>query len=354
MKEIQETGQENWNPWHPICTAYDVGPLTDPDLNPIKKLKQFFTDLECLEFDRENIRFSFSKKLSTDSNAILTEAISKSYLYALGKIGSDIVAGIPQLDAKMVNELSLSLWFACVMKKDPIKLEKYEKEALRYKEQYRRRPPEHMFSDSIIVDPDVSEFEVGDSVEMDELESEDSDTVERRIVSSWVAQLLPLALCESRSRYFFDEDDSYEVNAVEAVRNEGKNFYSLPEFKTDWPSILTDKKKYTGEQVDKILEKVSRSISRSLSDLKLPYQFKLQTTNKPNVGYGVEILLQKNGATNWVTLRHVGTGIGQVIPVLLATESQGESIAEVSLLRQPELHLHPRQQADLAEIFITK
>jgi predicted ATPase len=50
-----------------------------------------------------------------------------------------------------------------------------------------------------------------------------------------------------------------------------------------------------------------------------------------------------------VSLRDVGVGISQVLPVLVAaygTEGQ------MHLMEQPEIHLHPRLQAELADVFI--
>ena len=57
---------------------------------------------------------------------------------------------------------------------------------------------------------------------------------------------------------------------------------------------------------------------------------------------------KKTGAL--VEITNVGTGISQVIPVIYACwlYQHGTSI----FVQQPELHLHPKQQADLADVFI--
>lgn len=56
--------------------------------------------------------------------------------------------------------------------------------------------------------------------------------------------------------------------------------------------------------------------------------------------------------TNWgpsVTHRDVGVGISQVLPVLVAALGSSE---KTLLMEQPELHLHPRLQAELGDVFI--
>lgn len=50
-----------------------------------------------------------------------------------------------------------------------------------------------------------------------------------------------------------------------------------------------------------------------------------------------------------VSLRDVGVGISQVLPVLVNSYSKENS---VSAIEQPELHLHPKLQSELADVFI--
>lgn len=56
-------------------------------------------------------------------------------------------------------------------------------------------------------------------------------------------------------------------------------------------------------------------------------------------------LLEKDG--NQVRFDDVGSGVSQIIPVLVAIYSQ-----KLVYLHQPELHLHPRLQAQLADVFV--
>ena len=62
-----------------------------------------------------------------------------------------------------------------------------------------------------------------------------------------------------------------------------------------------------------------------------------------------ELVLIDQRTNTVVTHRDVGTGISQVLPVLvLAYGSEGKLIA----MEQPEIHLHPALQAELGDIFI--
>ena len=62
----------------------------------------------------------------------------------------------------------------------------------------------------------------------------------------------------------------------------------------------------------------------------------------------VEVILRDKRSGTPVSLGDVGVGISQVIPVLVAARDQSLPIAYIE---QPELHLHPKQQAMLGDVF---
>lgn len=57
----------------------------------------------------------------------------------------------------------------------------------------------------------------------------------------------------------------------------------------------------------------------------------------------------RGGAQDMVSIADVGLGVAQVLPILVALLSAGRG--QVVYIEQPELHLHPRAQWKLAEIF---
>lgn len=62
-----------------------------------------------------------------------------------------------------------------------------------------------------------------------------------------------------------------------------------------------------------------------------------------------ELVLRDVKKSTTVTHRDVGIGISQVLPVLvMAFASRGKLLA----MEQPEIHLHPALQAELADVFI--
>ncbi|MTJ17959.1 AAA family ATPase [Dolichospermum sp. UHCC 0406] len=59
------------------------------------------------------------------------------------------------------------------------------------------------------------------------------------------------------------------------------------------------------------------------------------------------VLIGKNGIT--LSHRDVGIGISQVIPILVSCYSLSDSLIAIE---QPEIHLHPKLQAELGDVFI--
>ena len=73
-----------------------------------------------------------------------------------------------------------------------------------------------------------------------------------------------------------------------------------------------------------------------------------KTTDNGRLGIGLRLNLLSGG--NEVDLTSVGVGVSQVLPVLVSCLVARKGT--VLLLEQPELHLHPKLQMDLADFFI--
>ena len=48
----------------------------------------------------------------------------------------------------------------------------------------------------------------------------------------------------------------------------------------------------------------------------------------------------------------VGTGLSQILPVILEAFKSDESTGSITIFEEPELHLHPKMQADVMEMLV--
>lgn len=89
-------------------------------------------------------------------------------------------------------------------------------------------------------------------------------------------------------------------------------------------------------------------IARWLKDLGLVRSVSVRPIASHRKDY--EVLIKTPGRQAEVNLTDVGFGISQVLPVLV--ESFYAPAGSTLLLEQPEIHLHPRVQAGLADLFV--
>ncbi|MCE8037033.1 DUF3696 domain-containing protein [Halomonas sp. MCCC 1A11062] len=90
-------------------------------------------------------------------------------------------------------------------------------------------------------------------------------------------------------------------------------------------------------------------IASWLAELGIIHKFDVQPIAPGRKEY--EVLIQTHVGTPWVKLTDVGFGISQVLPALVqAFYTPPESVL---WMEQPEIHLHPRVQANLADAFIS-
>ncbi len=91
-------------------------------------------------------------------------------------------------------------------------------------------------------------------------------------------------------------------------------------------------------------KKILSGLNSSLEKVEIPYTI----STKRHRG-GRWSLILKNKTDVRVDINDVGYGISQVLPLILQSFQKNKLI----LIEQPELHLHPKLQANLADIFIS-
>ncbi|QBJ63528.1 AAA family ATPase [Pseudoalteromonas sp. DL-6] len=90
-------------------------------------------------------------------------------------------------------------------------------------------------------------------------------------------------------------------------------------------------------------------INKFLKEFNIPYEIDIKDLGDINTGPLISLQLKDLRNNVVITPKDVGFGIGQVLPIIFeAVVSDKNSIC----VEQPEIHLHPRLQAHLADLFI--
>jgi predicted ATPase len=89
-------------------------------------------------------------------------------------------------------------------------------------------------------------------------------------------------------------------------------------------------------------------VAERLESMGLISEFRVQALGQHRKEY--EVLVKTNSKLPEVKLTDVGFGVGQVLPVIV--ECFYVPRRSVVIFEQPEIHLHPRVQADLADLFV--
>ena len=111
---------------------------------------------------------------------------------------------------------------------------------------------------------------------------------------------------------------------------------------------------YSGESTPDLLlndPEILKKTNKWLEKLELGYQIETKNLSDRASLFELRLWDQKNlsGKNFRVTLKDVGFGVSQVLPIIVQCIF---SSYETILIEQPELHIHPRLQAELADLFI--
>ncbi len=90
-------------------------------------------------------------------------------------------------------------------------------------------------------------------------------------------------------------------------------------------------------------------VARWLRLLDIPYQIRVTPVGDQVLGDGIRTILIDQRTRVAVGLADVGSGVGQILPLLIQA-AFGD--AQVLCVEQPELHLHPRAQAALGDVML--
>ena len=87
--------------------------------------------------------------------------------------------------------------------------------------------------------------------------------------------------------------------------------------------------------------------NQALKKLDIPYKLAERSKSNRMTGTHEEVRLNDMHG-NAISVLDVGYGVSQVLPIVFKCFS---SRRKVLLIEQPELHLHPKLQANLADLF---
>ena len=98
--------------------------------------------------------------------------------------------------------------------------------------------------------------------------------------------------------------------------------------------------------------KAAKKAFEDLTDGHYGFEFNELEVNSQPTGFWA---LQITSSAYKTNLQNVGVGISQVLPVVFALfgANKNNRISRLALIEQPELHLHPKLQSELADVVIT-
>lgn len=153
-----------------------------------------------------------------------------------------------------------------------------------------------------------------------------------------------------------DVRDFLNINYLGPLRPEPRRFYYTAAYTGNTPAkggrrfvrYYLDAQNETGNNPAKKAQ--LEHIDRWLKESQLGAALRISPLDERRSLYEVQIIDAKDNQFS-TNLREVGSGVAQVLPVIL--QAMLAPAGSLVIIEQPELHLHPSAQAELGDLFIS-
>ncbi|MCU0517494.1 MAG: DUF3696 domain-containing protein [Oscillatoria sp. Prado101] len=139
-----------------------------------------------------------------------------------------------------------------------------------------------------------------------------------------------------------------KVIHVPGLRGNPERTYKLTPVGSDFKGTFENYVASVVNQWQKIKDKRLQDLGRFLETLGLTCKVEAKQVDDTQVELQVGRLPRRGRGIDMVSIADVGFGVSQVLPVLVAI--LGAETGQLVYIEQPEIHLHPRAQAALAEV----
>ena len=182
----------------------------------------------------------------------------------------------------------------------------------------------------------------------DELEKELS---EQKLSPQQILDLMPENIPADYERYL------HSVNYLAPVRSAPERLYWLSTENVSSSGITGIQGEYSANVLARDYDGIETEVNRWFRQFEIPYDIHARNWGEASVGEVITIELMpldKEGdildGNFTVTLADVGYGINQILPVII--EGIASQEGAILCVEQPEIHLHPRLQANIADLMI--
>lgn len=175
--------------------------------------------------------------------------------------------------------------------------------------------------------------------------TKEGDSMEQKIESFYLNSFTEALSSDLRKKDRIIYDILNKISYIGPLRPHPKRVYQLDD-------VLTSTVGQKGENFLSFLardDKYVKAVNGVLESFNIKYDIEIFRTNNDVIGDTVSILLVDRKSGLKTTLVDVGFGIGQVLPIILEGLVKSRSTI---CIEQPEIHLHPKLQADLANFFV--